>query len=271
MRIRGVCFYRLDEPNAGDTFRALASLAILDALPDEDNDTRTYLHAFQRPDGSFTNVPVGHAVIRSLNILGERPSIDPTHWILSSMLPPGDSPAQSNQPPSLSASISSRRSARFWALQFPLTIGQRSSTLCSSTRHPDTGFGHLHSTIIETGHALAILAVLGYPVSLSGSTEFLKRCEDLSFSFLAVPDSKPTYLEHVHAGVLACSVIGYHSPVFDQCEEFIRKCWRENGGYVRSIFGGSPTLENTYLALDALIMIECSEENTKSQKAGNPL
>ena len=86
----GYCFYRLDEPNPGDTFYALASLAILDALPDDDDATRTYLRSFQRPDGSFTNIPVGHAVIRSLNILGERPHIDPAGWILSLLLPPGD-------------------------------------------------------------------------------------------------------------------------------------------------------------------------------------
>ncbi len=55
----GYCFYRLDEPNAGDTFYALASLAILDALPRNDETTRTYLHSFQLPDGSFPNVNVG--------------------------------------------------------------------------------------------------------------------------------------------------------------------------------------------------------------------
>ncbi len=56
-----------------------------------------------------------------------------------------------------------------------------------------------------------------------------------------------------------------------QSEEFIRKCCRENGGYVRSVFGGSPTLENTYLALDTVTMIQRLRENPNSQKAGNSL
>src|SRR5208337_3892407 len=85
----GYCFYRLDEPNAADTLYALASLALLDAVPD-DPVTLSYLHAFQRTDGSFSNVNVGHAVCRSLVILDERPHIDPAGWILSFLLPPAD-------------------------------------------------------------------------------------------------------------------------------------------------------------------------------------
>ena len=52
----------------------------------------------------------------------------------------------------------------------------------------------------------------------------------------------------------------------------IRKCCRENGGYVRSMFGGSPTLENTWLALDALSLIErMSNNSSRRQNAGDPL
>src|SRR5208283_1700478 len=84
----GYCFYRLDEPNAADTLYALASLDLLDEIP-EDPVTRSYLHAFQHPDCSFSNVNVGHAVCRSLLVLGERPACDPAGWLLAAMIPPG--------------------------------------------------------------------------------------------------------------------------------------------------------------------------------------
>jgi hypothetical protein len=48
----GYCFYRLDEPNAGDTFHALASLAMLDALPDNDVATREYLQSFRNSENT---------------------------------------------------------------------------------------------------------------------------------------------------------------------------------------------------------------------------
>ena len=88
---------------------------------------------------------------------------------------------------------------------------------------------------------------------------------------LRCPVQNPRILNTFMPAYLACSVHGYHSPILVQCEEFIRKCCRENGGYVRSVFGGSATLENTYLALDALTAIERIRENPDSRNAGNPL
>ena len=109
--------------------------------------------------------------------------------------------------------------------------------------------------MIETAHALTILAIAGNETSSQSAIRFLKHCEDPDFGFHSVSGARPPFLEHIHAGVLACLVLGYPSTVLGQCEEFIRKCCRENGGYVRSVFGGSATLENTYLALDAFAMI----------------
>jgi len=268
----GYCFYRLDEPNAGDTFHALASLAILDALPDNDNATRDYLSTFRNPEKHFSNVNVRYAVARSLLLLGEKPEENPASWILPLLIPPryGSRPVESSS---------------LFEYLYLLTdlcthlgvviISEKKAEIITAVlqyQQPDTGFGYPVSTIIETADALAILAALGYPVSSAGSTEFLKQCEDPASGFLVVPGSKPGYLEHIHAGVLACSVLGYPSPRFAQCEEFIRKCYRENGGYVRSMFGGSPTLENTWLALDALSMIErMSKNSSRRQNAGDPL
>lgn len=252
----GYCFYRLDEPNAGDTFHALASLAMLDALPNDDNATRLYLHSFQRTDGSFANVAVGHAACRSLAILGERPQVDPTGWILSLLLPPGDR-ARPVESTSLfgNAYLLTDLCTR---LGIAVPSDKKESVISAVLRykHPDTGFGRPLSTIIETSHALAILAALGYSVSSTGSTEFIKHCEDPAFGFLAVPGVTPAYLEHVHAGVFACSVLGYRSPAHGACREFLLRCLLGNGGYARSVYGGSATLENTYLALAARAMID---------------
>jgi len=252
----GYCFYRLDEPNAGDTFHALASLAMLDALPDDDDATRSYLHTFQRTDGSFSNVMVGHAVCRALAILGEKPQADPTGWILSLLLPPGDSARPVESSSLFGNTYLLADLCTHLGIAIPPDKKKAVISAVLRYKHPDTGFGSQYSMIIETGHALAILAALGYPVSQTGSTEFIKRCEDPSFGFLAVPGVTPAYLEHIHAGVLACSVLGYQSPAHASCREFIRRCRLDNGGYGRSVFGGSATLENTYLALTTRAMIE---------------
>jgi hypothetical protein len=108
---------------------------------------------------------------------------------------------------------------------------------------------------METAHALAILAAVDPETDLRPAFQFVKQYEDPEYGFLSIPGSRPSFLENIHAGILACSVLGYQSPMLGASEAFIRKCLRENGGYVRSVFGGSATLENTFLALDALAMI----------------
>ena len=268
----GYCFYRLDEPNAGDTFHALASLAMLDALPDNDVATREYLYSFQNSGKHFSNVNVRYAIARSLLLLGEKSDEDLASWILPLLIPPRDSirPVESS---SLFEHLNLLTDlCTHLGIVIPSEKKAEIITAVLQYQQPDTGFGYPGSTIIETADALAILAALGHPVSLTGSTEFVKQCEDPASGFLAVPGSKPGYLEHIHAGVLACSVLKYPSPLLAQCEKFIRKCCRENGGYVRSMFGGSPTLENTWLALDTLAIIgRMSKDPTRRQDAGNPL
>jgi len=66
---------------------------------------------------------------------------------------------------------------------------------------------------------------------------------------------QPSFLEHIYAGLLACSTLGYRPSVLDPCVEFIRCCHTGNGGYTRSMYGGSTTLEYTYNALASLALI----------------
>ncbi|MDO8841500.1 hypothetical protein [Methanocalculus sp.] len=259
----GYCFYRLDEPNCGDTFYAITSLEMLGALPTEDEATSSFLHSFQQNDGGFSNVHIGYTVIRSLISLGDRSFNDPSDWITSSLVPPVDSarPIES--------------SSLFWHMYLLMDLSLRCSVTLSKDKkeevihtalryqHPDRGFGYPRSTLIETAHALSILAAVRYPVTSTESEGFLKRCEDKEFGYLGVPGTKPSFLEHIHAGMLASSVLGSRFPIFLQCREFVMKCFVENGGYVRSIFGGAATLENTYLALDTLRMIKLMEQDNR--------
>jgi hypothetical protein len=251
----GYCFYRLDEPNAGDTFYALASLAILGALPRDDETTRTYLHSFQRPDGSFPNVNVGHAVIKSLALLGDQPATDSAEWILASMTLPADTSRPMESTSLFEPLYHLTGLCRLLRITIP--AGRKEEIIRALLRYhgPDDGYGQPGSTMIETAHALFIHATVDNETSSQPAIRFLKRCEDPDYGFHSVSGARPPFLEHIHAGVLACSVLGYPSPALGRCEEFIRKCCRENGGYVRSVFGGSATLENTFLALDALTMI----------------
>jgi len=78
------CFYRLDEPSGSDTWHALS---ILDLLQEgfEDEATVAYLRRTQHPDGSYDSVYAAYYAIKSLALLGERPSLDPRPYVTANL------------------------------------------------------------------------------------------------------------------------------------------------------------------------------------------
>ena len=251
----GYCFYRLDEPNAADTFYALASYRLLDEPMPDDEATVRLLHRFQHTDGSYANVHVGSAVIRGLVLLGERPAQDPSGWILQAMDLADHTARPVESVSEFERLVAAVECCTALGISIPAPVSQALVPAILRYRHPDGGFGSRGSTLIETSHAAAILAALGYDVNSLGLEPFIRRCEDPAFGFLAVPGVRPGVLEHVHAGLRLCAVLGYSSPFSDACEPFVRRCYRENGGYCRSLYGGSPTLECTWRALESLALV----------------
>ena len=80
----GYCFYRLDEPNAGDTFHALQVLFLLGEL-NRDDETATFLQDLQHPDGSYSSHAAALFAGRGLQLLGESPLHDIAPFISCSI------------------------------------------------------------------------------------------------------------------------------------------------------------------------------------------
>lgn len=254
----GYCHYRLDEPNAADTFFALDTLRLLGALvPDPVTDD--HLLRMQQPDGRFPTFYAGAYVLRCLALLGEEPAADPCPWLRSF-----DPIQGSGERPVESVSVFERTYAY---LNLCRTIGVhpdkqlRDAVLRHLNTHhrPDGGFGHPRSSLIETAHAMMILDLLGEPHGMFGAERFLRRCEDATFGYLNTPGATPAYLEHLAAGV-ECAVLTGRPPRFpERCRLFVDECRNGNGGYSRSIFGGISTLENTHLAIRTLALLSQTE------------
>lgn len=73
-----------DEPSGSDTWHALS---ILDLLQEgfEDEATVAYLRRTQHPDGSYDSVYAAYYAIKSLALLGERPSLDPRPYVTANL------------------------------------------------------------------------------------------------------------------------------------------------------------------------------------------
>ena len=80
----GFCFYRLEEPNASDTYYALSILNLL-GVDIEDDDTVFYLKNLQKNDGSYSSIYSAYYSIKSLLLLNEKPISSPRAYILNNI------------------------------------------------------------------------------------------------------------------------------------------------------------------------------------------
>lgn len=252
----GFCFYRLEEPNGSDTWHALSILDVLN-VPFEDEATVAYLKGMQRPDGSYDSIHAAWYAIRSLSLLGETSSLDPRPYVLRNL-----------------------EHYRFDAKKLPaevISMFKRTSylvDLCVALdmdtdgplrdnvvdfilgfQNEDGGFGHLVSTLFDTARALAMLKSLGQPLGELGVERFIRLCEVPFYGFTDIPHTTLSYLEYVHAGVLASYLISRRPKYQDECETFVVNCQNRTGGFSRSPLGGIATLENTWLGVHALALL----------------
>ena len=210
----GYCYYRLDEPNAADTFFALDTLRLLGALA-PDPITNEFLLRMQHPDGGYPTFYAGTYVLRCLAITGKEPAVDPYPWLRSF-----DPVQGSGKRPIESISVFERTCTHLNLYQI-LGIHPGEQLRDAVLRHlaahhnPDGGFGHPRSSLIETAHALTILAMIGEPHGAYGAKRFLRRCEDAAFGYLNTPVATPAYLEHLAAG-MECAVLTDCPPQFPE-------------------------------------------------------
>lgn len=255
----GFCFYRLDEPNPQDTYFALAGLRLLDVPPPGDK-TAGYLASLQDADGSFGPLPRTYFAVASLHLLGRRPLHDPgqavaalLRQILESSRPPRDFRAQTYRDLDRACALSAAT-----GLPMPPPLADELAVTLQRYAHPGGGFGVNGPSLDETRAAVSALGHIGKPVARERVAPFVRACEDATFGFTGKPGSSLSYLEYIHAGVSLCAALGTKPAFAAACGETVLRCRTASGGFARTETGIA-TLENTYLALQALACLNHGE------------
>ncbi len=246
----GYCFYRLPEPNAADTRYALAIRSRLGPLP-ADPATVAFLRSLPGPDGAFPNVFVADHVLAGLALLGETPRHDPGDYLLSSFALLGD---YERPPDQLSALEGVRAAVEACTLAgVPIDNAARDGVLrhVLSFRHPGGGFGAGQPTLVETADAVVVLTMLGRPNEAAGASAFVAGAESPHDGFI--------FLEPVAALVRASLLLRQPLHLPERVSAFVLGLRHPSGGFVRSRYGGSPTLEYTYLAIETLALLDALE------------
>jgi len=250
----GFCFYRLEEPNASDTYYALYILNLL-KINFKDDTTTAYLRSLQNNHGSYQSVYSAFYSIKSLLLLTEEPKCNLIHYITRNLRIYGiDTLPEENvsifEPMYYVIDLCS-------TLKIELDIDLRNDIIgfILNFQKEDKGFRHVRSTLIETSQTLAILNWLNYPTDMLKTEHFIKKCENQVYGFVNVPGTSPSFIEHIYAGAIASNIIPYKPHYINQCIKLIRECLNNNGGFSRAANGGISTLENTYYAIHSLKLL----------------
>jgi hypothetical protein len=250
----GFCFYRLEEPNASDTYYDLSILNLLD-INFKDDNTAACLRSLQNNHGSYNSIYSAFYSIKSLLLLNEKPQCNPKTYVTRN--------TGIYNVDALFDEVRSIFERMYYVIDLCSTL---KIELDDSIRNniigfvlnfqkEDRGFGYARSTLIETSQASAILNWLNYPIDILKTEYFIKKCENPIYGFVNVPDTSPSFIEHIDAGAIASSTISYKPRYFNQCIKLIRECQNNNGGFSRAADGGISTLENTYYAIHSLKLL----------------
>lgn len=250
----GFCFYRygpwkVEEPNAPDTWAALASLRHLGAALPSPERTVAWLRGQQAADGGFQSLLIGEAVLSALGLLQAEPMYDPRRFIQAWAERVSRSNTQAGDIEAWLHGV--QRCIRLLiSMELPLApLRTAVTTRLSSLRgsldaHPSTA-----PTLLATGRALDILVRFQEPPGTA--LMFLRRCEDPKLGLTLVPGSSATWLEVHQVGLRALRSLGEFPRFPDAIRTFARRCQGTEGGFSR-VPGALPNLRDTWLALSIL-------------------
>jgi hypothetical protein len=252
----GFCFYRLEEPNGADTYFSLAVLELLN-ISFRDPGTINYLKDVQHGDGGYESIPSAFYALKGLVLFSENPRHDPAGYIMRNLkslkistdqLPTGNTSVF--KPIMLLIDL-----CRTLDYGINGALKDRIARLILRFQNADKGFGALQSTLIDTVIALKILKWLNCPIHELQAESFVKECEIPFCGFTNIPGTSLSFMEYVHAGIYISFLLSEKPRYLRQCEDFIRSCQKNNGGFSRSVQGSIATLEDTYYAIHGLTLL----------------
>ena len=231
----GYCFYRLDEPNAEDTYYALKTLKLLGIDPGKDSKTVSFLKSLKDE-----SIDILYYKSFSLEMLGEsyRPSAG-TLIVLEKAL--------------LSASSFVETAKFLLHAKRLLILFKLSDETPSDELLEIIGKMGIPRYLTEAYYLACSRSVLG--LDLEMFRDFLLPCQRPQEGFVEAPDLGLRFLEQIYVGLKFCRLLDVR-PLYPQaCYDFVVSCRRKSGGFARSDLGIA-TIKHTYFAVFSVTYIK---------------
>lgn len=243
----GFSFYRSEyqeEPNAHDTWHALAALRLLGTPTPRRGDLARYVAGQPVSEQPYAL----HFRVRSLSLLD---SPDPEPATVRATAAALAAPAPDLDWPGDPADALHRLRLVLWLKRhFGLAFSaQDTARTLLAREHPEGGFGDLPN-LLATRQALGVLALCGEePSAQTGA--FVGCLATPGFGFRLTTDALATSLETTCAGVACCRRLHMLIAHPDDALAFILDCQTGDGGFARAP-GALPDIGLTHLALAGL-------------------
>ncbi len=265
----GFCFYRawgVEEPNAPDTYFAIAALRWLGAdVPDRER-CATWLQAQQHGSGDYSTLVIGWATLSALRLVGAPPRRGPDRFldrIARDLGPPASepdsrAPALSTASPTAATLLDIWRSVEVlqtWGGALDLAIRDALARWLCALPCTGGGFGSPGPNLVDTAIAVELADALGVGIA-SEVCVYASRCEGEPWGFNVTPEATSTSIEVQRAGTRLFQRFGRRPTDCDRIRRYISGCQTDDGGFSRAL-GAIPTLKDT---LDALETLACLAE-----------
>jgi hypothetical protein len=259
----GFCYYayapwRVEEPNAPDTYAAIAICRILGRPVPRRGSCTAWLRAQQDFSGGYPSLLIGWCVLKALKLLDAKPMRDPRNYL-----------HKAGQ--ALFAADGSGGSLRGWlanalrwieaAMDYRIVastqIRQGIAARLARLRSGDGGYGAPGANLPETAEAAALAAAAALPQdqALLGYT---RQCEHPPFGFTITPLAAASGLECQHAGLQLLRRFRQHPRDPALIKSYVKSCQTASGGFGR-VPGAIPRLDDSLRALEILAMLTRSE------------
>jgi hypothetical protein len=269
----GFCFYvyhdwGVEEPNAPDTYAAVASLGLLDRPVPRRAAVADWLKAQQDSRGGYPTLTIAHATLTALRLLGEAPRQDPSRFLEGMGGIYGLTDAAGREASGwLHNALRCVELWRDYDLSLSDRVRTRAGTALSRLRQDDGGYGAPGASLPDTGAAVALAAALDLPVD-PAALGYVRQCEAFPYGFNITPSASSSGLESHHAGlrVLRHFGAGPHEPAVVQ--DYVASCQTRRGGFGR-VPGAVPRLDDSLRALEVLSML-AQARSAGREDSGDP-
>jgi hypothetical protein len=255
----GFCFYvyhdwGVEEPNAPDTYAAVASLGLLERPVPRHAHVADWLKAQQDPRGGYPTLTIASATLTALRLLGETPLRDPSQFLAEMAEIYGlTNPAGRESAGWLHNAL---RCVELWR-DHDLVLSDRArqgiAAALRRLRQGEGGYGAPGASLPDTAAAVALAALLDLPVD-PGALAYVRRCEAPPYGFNITPSALSSGLESHHAGLRTLRHFGNGPREPALIQDYVASCQTRRGGFGR-VPGAVPRLDDSLRALEVLCML----------------